>query len=154
MSQNHPACCSCNTPSSSVKHSRRNNLDLCDVCRSWVIMSLRRTHHVPAWIRPDPNMSSHELVDLREQFRESLQTDHRQARVYIQAHTHPIGMGFAYSGPLRVRGTLPAGRSWRYSLAKAAIDEETGCTFLTWGLRFGNATSPDHNGVPMVGVRR
>ena len=104
MSQNHPTCSSCNTPSSSVKHSRRHSLDLCEACRSWVLMSLRRTRNVPTWIRPNPNMSSHELADLRQQFSESLQTDRRHARVFLQAHPHPIGMGFAYSGPLSERG--------------------------------------------------
>mgnify|MGYP001208774765 CR=1 FL=1 len=97
-------CSSCRTPSFPLKHSRRHNLDLCEVCRSWVLMSLRRTRHIPSWIQPDPNMTPHELADLRQQFRESLQTDRRHARVFLQAHPHPIGMGFAYSGPLSERG--------------------------------------------------
>ena len=104
MTQNHLTCSSCNKSSQTIKHSRRNNLSLCEVCHSWVTMSLRRTRGVQSWIRPNPNMTSHELADLREQFRESLQTDQRHARAFLQAHPHPIGMGFAYSGPLSERG--------------------------------------------------
>jgi len=79
-------------------------LDLCDVCRTWVRMSLRRTRQVPRWIRPDPNMTSQELADLREQFRESIQTDSRHTRAFLHAHPNPLGMGFAYAGPLSERG--------------------------------------------------
>ena len=97
-------CSSCRTPSYTLKHSRRHNLDLCEVCKPWTLMSLMRTRDVPGWIHPDPNMSSHELADLRQQFRDSLQTDQRHARAFLQAHPHPIGMGFTYSGPLSERG--------------------------------------------------
>ena len=97
-------CSSCRRSSGSLKHSRRHNLDLCGICRPWILMSLRRTRGVPGWIRPDPNMTSDELADLRQQFRESLQTDTRHARVYLQTHPHAFAMGFAYSGPLSERG--------------------------------------------------
>ncbi len=104
MSQNHHTCSSCNSTPDTLKHYRKNTLHLCENCRSWVLMSLRRTRNIPSWIQPDPNLSYQELADLRARFRESLQTDTRHARMYLQAHPHPIGMGFAYSGPLSERG--------------------------------------------------
>ena len=104
MSQNHITCSSCNNRADNVKHSRRNNLNLCDICRSWVRMSLRRTRNVPGWIRPDPLVTSQELADLREQFRESFQSHHNYARRHIEAIPHGFAMGFSYTGPLDDRG--------------------------------------------------
>lgn len=104
MTKNLSNCSSCETPTGILKHSRRHQLDLCEICNSWVRMSLRRTRGIPRWIRPDPNMSPQELTDLREQFRESFQTHHHHARMHVQANPHAFAMGFTYSGPLDERG--------------------------------------------------
>ena len=104
MSQNHPTCSSCNSRADNVKHTRRHNLNLCDICRSWIRMSLRRTRNVPNWISPDPHMTPQGLADLREQFRESFQSHHNYARRHIEAIPHGFAMGFSYTGPLDDRG--------------------------------------------------
>ena len=103
MSQNHLICSSCDTCTVCVKHIRRHNLNLCEICLSWIRMSLRRTRNVPSWIAPDPNMTSQELADLREQFRESYQNHHHR-RMHVVANAHPFAMGFTYSGPLDEQG--------------------------------------------------
>ena len=130
MSHDHPPCCSCNTPSEQVIYSRRSGLDLCDTCRQWVLMSLRRTRRLPDWVRPDPNISAHELGKLREQFQKSLQTDTRHARAYLQANIN-LQMGFSYSGPLSEIGWSTAlsiiFTRQRYSVPNiphSVIDEE------------------------------
>ena len=96
MPQNHPICSSCNISSETVKHARRSKLDLCDCCRSWVRMSLRRTRKIPAWVRPDPNISAEELAELREVFQNlSRRQTHNQMRQHYIFH-----MGFPYLGPI------------------------------------------------------
>jgi len=107
MNGNETTCDSCNTSGDNVRKERRNNLNLCDVCRSWVRMSLRRTRGLPRWIRPDPSITLEELTHLREQFADSFQIRGRD-RVHIQFH--PNAMGFAYSGPLNER-------SWSVALS-------------------------------------
>ena len=104
MLKNPSNCSSCNTPSALVKHSRRHQLDLCNICHSWVRMSLRRTRKVPRWIRPDPNMTSQELNELREKLKESYQNHHHYRRMHVEVNPHAFAMGRTYSGPLDERG--------------------------------------------------
>ena len=99
-------------------------------------MSLRRTRNVPGWIRPDPLVTSQELADLREQFRESFQSHHNYARRHIEAIPHGFAMGFSYTGPLDDRGwgialsILPASHPIEFSdfsipnIPHSVVDEE------------------------------
>ena len=100
--QGEQICSSCNTQTDHLHHSRRHKLDLCVVCRTWVRMSLRRTRNVPRWIRPDSNMTSQELAGLREEFRETFQTNHYHRRMHAEVNPQ-FAMGFTYSGPLDER---------------------------------------------------
>ena len=110
MASNQGICNSCNRSSESLKQVRRGGrIKLCTCCTGWVQMSLRRTRRVPAWIRPDPNMSMEERVAMRDRF---LRMQDRHGRHGRWAERRMIfEMGFPYLGPLNDRAwglALPA----------------------------------------------
>ena len=94
MSTNNLICGSCNTSSATTKYSRRGKIDLCEGCRSWVLMSLRRTRRVPTWVRPDLDIPTQELIEMRDEFQELFRRNSREMR------HHSFEMGFSYHGPL------------------------------------------------------
>ena len=113
MVANHGVCDSCKQPSEGMKLiRRREKFKVCSCCNGWVRMSLRRTRRVPAWIRPDPNLSQEDLVEVREKF---LQMRDRHGRDRWAERRMVFEMGFPYLGPLN-------DRAWDLALSELDLD--------------------------------
>ncbi len=98
MVENQGVCDSCGQSSQGLKRiSRGGKIKVCFCCNGWVRMSLRRTRRVPAWIRPDPNLSQEALVEVREKF---LLMRDRHGRERWAERRMVFEMGFPYLGPL------------------------------------------------------
>ncbi len=93
MIDNEQICGSCGTPSESLKHSARGNVDLCEMCVPWVKRSLNRTRSIPRWIRPHASLEY--VAELRGKFQEMFHRDHRNQMI----RHHIMDMGFPYLGP-------------------------------------------------------
>ena len=93
MIDNEQICGSCGTPSESLKHSARGNVDLCEMCVPWVKRSLNRTRSIPRWVRPHASLEY--VAELRGKFQEMFHRDHRNQMI----RHHIMDMGFPYLGP-------------------------------------------------------
>ncbi len=120
MTKNDGICDSCKSPSTTLKHNRRGRVDLCTCCNAWTRMSLRRTHKVPVWIRPNSALSAEAIAEMKQQFNQ-MQDNHDFGG--LNGRRMIIEMGFPYFGPLN-------DSAWGDALSALNLRELDSCTPL------------------------